>query len=65
MLPWWGWLIVAWLAADLVFVLAWTMRGRIREREALEARFPEEASEGPGELHELTPPAMPVERRSP
>jgi hypothetical protein len=28
MVPWWVWLIVAWLSADAVFVLAWTMRAR-------------------------------------
>jgi hypothetical protein len=39
-LPWWAWLLVAWLAADAVFVIAWTMRARVRERDAVEPRFP-------------------------
>lgn len=50
MLPWWAWLLVAWLAADAVFVIAWTMRARVRERDAVEPRFRGEPS-----ARDLTP----------
>jgi hypothetical protein len=28
MIAWWCWLVVAWLAADGAFVVAWTLRPR-------------------------------------
>lgn len=65
LLPWWAWLFVAWLSADAVFVIAWTMRARLRERDALEARFPVEPSpRALAPLDELAPRPVATNRRS-
>jgi hypothetical protein len=68
-MAWWAWLILAWLAADCAFVLAWTMRARLRERDAIE-RYEqtfedvEVRARGDESVGTLTPPVGPVRRPS-
>lgn len=70
-MPWWGWAILAWIAFDAIFAIAWTMRARVRERDAIERRFdqdlPVDAGDDPaadeGPLDRL--PLDPRPRRSP
>lgn len=69
-MAWWGWLIVAWLAADCVFVIAWTRRVRLRDPDDLDAirevalADDDEGEEEGEHVGALTPPPAARDRRA-